>query len=79
MRNVGNIIPNADTFDPTNPSTEPGLLELGLKVNNIRHLVICGHGDCKAMHVLNTLRNEAHSSENLKNLTNMPIKAWLLK
>ena len=55
-RNVGNIMPHAKHFDPSNPFPEPAFLELGVEVNNIRHVVICGHSDCKAMGVLQSLK-----------------------
>ena len=35
-------MPHAKDFDPSNPSAEAGFLELGVVVNNIRHVVICG-------------------------------------
>lgn len=77
-RNVGNIVPHASHFDPSNPSPEPGVLELGVAVNNIRHVIICGHSDCKAMNLLHSMREEAPTI-NLKDLTHSPIRAWLLK
>jgi len=77
-RNVGNIMPHSKYFDPSNPSPEPGFLELGVSVNNIRHVVICGHSDCKAMHVLYSLKNQV-SDIKLSEFHNAPIKAWLLK
>jgi len=77
-RTVGNILPHAKDFDPSNPSAEAGFLELGVVVNNIRHVVICGHSNCKAMEVLYSLKNEAFNTK-LHELSNAPIKAWLLK
>ena len=55
-RNVGNIMPHFKHFDPSNPFPEPAFLELGVEVVNIRHVVICGHSDCKAMGVLQSLK-----------------------
>ena len=55
-RNVGNIMPHAKHFDPSNPFPEPGFLELGVEVVGISHVVICGHSDCKAMGVLQSLK-----------------------
>jgi len=77
-RNVGNVVPHARNFNPSNPSPEPGVLELGVAVNNIRHVVICGHSDCKAMNLLHSLREDAASIK-LNELSHSPIKAWLLK
>ena len=53
-------------------------MELGLVVNNIKHIVICGHSDCKAMGVLQTLKKDDANTQ-LNELTNSPIKAWLVK
>ena len=77
-RNVGNIMPHSKHFDPSNPYPEPGFLELGVSVNNIRHVVICGHSNCKAMEVLHSLKNQV-SDIKLSELRDAPIKAWLLK
>merc|ERR1719225_1157864 len=77
-RTVGNILPHAKDFDPSNPSAEAGFLELGVSVNNIRHVVICGHSNCKAMEVLLSLKNQV-SDIKLSELRKEPIKAWLLK
>jgi len=77
-RNVGNIMPHAKHFDPSNPFPEPAFLELGVEVVNIRHVVICGHSDCKAMGVLQSLKQDDVNTK-LNELTNSPIKATLLK
>lgn len=33
--------------DPERPATEPALLELGVLAQEIQHVVVCGHSDCK--------------------------------
>ena len=71
-------MPHSKHFDPSNPYPEPGFLELGVSVNNIRHVVICGHSNCKAMEVLLSLKNQV-SDIKLSELRDEPIKAWLLK
>lgn len=58
MRNAGNLVPNAQHFQDEFYSCEPAALELGCVVNQIRHIIVCGHSDCKAMNLLYHLRNE---------------------
>lgn len=57
VRNAGNIIPHSHHFQDECFSCEPAALELGCIVNSIRHVIVCGHSDCKAMNLLYTLRN----------------------
>lgn len=57
VRNAGNVIPHAQHFQDEYFSCEPAALELGCVVNNIRHIIVCGHSDCKAMNLLYTLRD----------------------
>jgi carbonic anhydrase len=42
---------------------EPAALELGCVVNDIRHIIVCGHSDCKAMNLLHALRDEEFASQ----------------
>lgn len=44
-------------------SCEPAALELGCIVNNIRHIIVCGHSDCKAMNLLYKLKSNEESSK----------------
>lgn len=57
VRNAGNIIPHSHHFQDEYFSCEPAALELGCIVNSIRHVIVCGHSDCKAMNLLYTLKN----------------------
>lgn len=74
VRNVGNLVPHVRDFDPYNPSPEPGALELGCAVNNIAHVIVCGHSDCKAMNLLYSMKDEVDHD-----FSSSPIKAWLHK
>lgn len=47
VRNAGNLIPNNDSLSFDSVTTEAGALELGCVIGNIRHVVVCGHSDCK--------------------------------
>lgn len=42
---------------------ESAALELGCVVNDIRHVIVCGHSDCKAMNLLYALRDEEFASQ----------------
>lgn len=57
VRNAGNIIPHSQHFQDEYFSCEPAALELGCVINGIRHIIVCGHSDCKAMNLLYTLRD----------------------
>ncbi|KAG4077403.1 hypothetical protein HA402_009804 [Bradysia odoriphaga] len=75
VRNAGNLIPHAQHFQDEYFSCEPAALELGCVVNNIRHIIVCGHSDCKAMNLLYSLRDPELAS--LDNRRISPLKAWL--
>lgn len=62
VRNAGNVIPNSHHFQDEYFSCEPAALELGCIVNDIRHVVVCGHSDCKAMNLLYQLRDPEFAS-----------------
>lgn len=62
VRNAGNLIPNSHHFQDEYFSCEPAALELGCVVNDIRHVVVCGHSDCKAMNLLYQLRDPEFAS-----------------
>ncbi|XP_047107500.1 beta carbonic anhydrase 1 isoform X1 [Schistocerca piceifrons] len=47
VRNAGNVIPNSQNFPEEVTTTEPAALELGCVINDIRHVIVCGHSDCK--------------------------------
>lgn len=43
-------------------TNEPAALELGCIVNDIKHIIVCGHSDCKAMNLLYKLQDAEFSS-----------------
>lgn len=63
VRNAGNLIPHAQHFQDEHYSCEPAALELGCVVNDIRHIIVCGHSDCKAMNLLYQLRDPEFASK----------------
>ncbi|XP_013382323.1 beta carbonic anhydrase 1 [Lingula anatina] len=58
VRNAGNLVPHSKGLGWHNATTEPGALVLGCQMGDIRHVVVCGHSDCKAMNLLYSMRNE---------------------
>lgn len=62
VRNAGNVVPHSQHFLDELTMCEPAALELGCVVNDIRHVIVCGHSDCKAMNLLYALRDEEFAS-----------------
>ncbi|PNF36232.1 hypothetical protein B7P43_G08694 [Cryptotermes secundus] len=75
VRNAGNLIPHSQHFLDEATTTEPAALELGCIVNDIKHIIVCGHSDCKAMNLLYSLQCQEFSSQ--KNRRISPLRAWL--
>lgn len=63
MRNAGNLIPHSQHFLDELTTNEPAALELGCVVNDIRHVIVCGHSDCKAMNLLYKLQDVKFASQ----------------
>uniref|UniRef100_A0A7I4Z052 Carbonic anhydrase n=1 Tax=Haemonchus contortus TaxID=6289 RepID=A0A7I4Z052_HAECO len=58
VRNAGNMIPDAPHYGTSSDisvTTEPAALELAITRGGIRHIIVCGHSDCKAMNLLHSL------------------------
>ncbi|KAK0076276.1 hypothetical protein PV326_010914 [Microctonus aethiopoides] len=75
VRNAGNVIPHSQHFADELTMCEPAALELGCVVNDIRHIIVCGHSDCKAMNLLYALRDDEYSSTINRRIS--PLRAWL--
>ncbi|KAL1140576.1 hypothetical protein AAG570_000506 [Ranatra chinensis] len=75
VRNAGNVIPHSQHFLDEYTTNEPAALELGCIVNNIRHVIVCGHSDCKAMNLLYSLRDSDLASKDNRRIS--PLRAWL--
>jgi len=77
VRNAGNLVPHSNLCGVEEITTEPAALELGCTMNAIKHVIVCGHSDCKAMNMLHTLRDsDAFSREQAKV---SPLMAWLMR
>ncbi|XP_073985491.1 carbonic anhydrase beta isoform X1 [Rhodnius prolixus] len=75
VRNPGNVIPHSQHFLDEYTTNEPAALELGCVLNDIRHIIVCGHSDCKAMNLLYKLRDEEYSSKINRRIS--PLRSWL--
>lgn len=75
VRNAGNLVPHACSYDPSTVTTEPAALELGCVINNIKDIIVCGHSDCKAMNLLYALQDPNFAS--LHNQRLSPLRAWM--
>lgn len=59
VRNAGNFVPAVETVSYDSVTTEPAALELSC-ANNVRHVFVCGHSDCKAINLLYQLKDQCH-------------------
>lgn len=75
IRNAGNLVPHSQFFQDEHFSCEPAGLELGCVVNNIRHIIVCGHSDCKAINLLYKLQDKEFASR--ENRIISPLRSWL--
>ncbi|VVC24333.1 Carbonic anhydrase [Cinara cedri] len=75
VRNAGNLIPHSQHFLDEYTTCEPAALELGCVHNDIRHVIVCGHSDCKAMNLLHLLRDTEFASIDNRRLS--PLRSWL--
>ena len=69
--------PFSTKVSPDHVSTEPAVFELACVVNNIRHVVVCGHSDCKA---INLLYDQHVSEKNLvenEEISFSPLRDWV--
>ncbi|CAG9771161.1 unnamed protein product [Ceutorhynchus assimilis] len=75
VRNAGNMVPHSQHFPDEQNTNEPAALELGCVVNDIRHIIVCGHSDCKAINLLYKLRDPEFASQQNRRLS--PLRSWL--
>ncbi|XP_077988628.1 beta carbonic anhydrase 1-like [Glandiceps talaboti] len=72
VRNAGNLIPHSRLFGSEGLNTEPAALELACVINDINHVIVCGHSDCKAMNALYDLKDNPYLDREKQ-----PFGAWL--
>jgi len=74
IRNAGNMVPHSSLVSDQSVATEPAVFELACVLNNVKHVVICGHSDCKAVNLLYDL----HTDPNAVNPTEFsPLRSWV--
>merc|ERR1719516_800586 len=74
VRNAGNMVPHASTVSPKAVATEPAVFELACSMNSIRHVVVCGHSDCKAVNLLYDMHSEPSESDTQ---VFSPLRSWV--
>ena len=57
--------------------TEPAVFELACVVNNIRHVVVCGHSDCKAINLLYNQHVSLKKSSEDEQHSASPLRDWV--
>ena len=68
-----NLIPSS-MVSKDRVATEPAVFELACVINNIKHIVICGHSDCKAVNMLYDIHTD-HAD--VEPTTFSPLRAWV--
>uniref|UniRef100_A0A915B0B3 Carbonic anhydrase n=1 Tax=Parascaris univalens TaxID=6257 RepID=A0A915B0B3_PARUN len=78
VRNGGNMVPPATHFgacgDEVLVATEPAALDLTLKRGGLKHAVVCGHSDCKAMSTLYKMHLHPKDFDEMS-----PLDHWIRK
>ncbi|XP_047034432.1 beta carbonic anhydrase 1 isoform X1 [Helicoverpa zea] len=69
VRNAGNLVPHSRHFKDEMTSCEPAALELGCITYDIRHIIVCGHSDCKAMNLLYKLKDDKETTTEKRRLS----------
>jgi len=74
VRNAGNMVPHSSLVSSKAAATEPAVLELACVMNSVKHVVICGHSDCKAVNLLYDLHTdpEQHQPASFS-----PLRHWV--
>lgn len=69
IRNVGNMIPCCgDDGHSSADESEAAAIEFAIQNLNVKHIIVCGHSECGAMHAILRGRNS---------LTTPHLRAWL--
>ncbi|KAF5400048.1 Carbonic anhydrase [Paragonimus heterotremus] len=76
VRNAGNFVPQVNSSDKE--CNVLGTLELACVRNKVNDIVICGHSDCKAMHLLNSM-GPSIMNDKLQTSQMTPLQQWVAK
>ena len=72
---MGNIIHRCSSLVSANSvATEPAVFELACVLNNVKHVVICGHSDCKAVNLLYDIYTDPNA---VKPSEFSPLRSWV--
>lgn len=75
VRNAGNMVPHSSKVSPTAVATEPAVLELACVINTVKHVVVCGHSDCKAVNLLYNLHTDPVTRHS--DISHGPLSSWI--
>jgi len=75
VRNAGNMVPHSSLVSSQSTATEPAVLELACVMNSVKHVVICGHSDCKAVNLLYDIHTDPQ--QELATPSFSPLRHWV--
>eukprot|EP00088_Acartia_fossae_P001374 TRINITY_DN10533_c0_g1_i2.p1 TRINITY_DN10533_c0_g1~~TRINITY_DN10533_c0_g1_i2.p1 ORF type:complete len:309 (+),score=56.90 TRINITY_DN10533_c0_g1_i2:96-1022(+) len=77
VRNAGNMVPHSSKVSLTAVATEPAVLELACVLNTVKHVVVCGHSDCKAINLLYSLYSDPDTRSS--DVAKGPLSSWITR
>jgi len=75
IRNAGNMVPHSSLVTASSTATEPAVLELACVMNQVKHVVICGHSDCKAVNLLYDIHTDPSYQSSAPSFS--PLRNWV--
>jgi len=75
VRNAGNMVPHSSLVSGQATATEPAVLELACVMNSVKHVVICGHSDCKAVNLLYDIHTDPDYQKAAPSFS--PLRNWV--
>ncbi|XP_072039829.1 beta carbonic anhydrase 1-like [Amphiura filiformis] len=74
IRSAANVISRSEGHLIGQPNTDAVGLELAIKLQGVRHIVVCGHADCKAITVIQDLQANVAGGEFSRDTE--PFSSW---
>lgn len=75
IRNAGNLVPHSSLVSGQATATEPAVMELACAMNKVKHVVVCGHSDCKAVNLLYDIHADPTYQANAPSFS--PLRNWV--
>jgi len=75
VRNAGNMMPHSSLVSAQAVATEPAVLELACHLNSVKHVVVCGHSDCKAVNLLYDIHKDPNYKASAPSYS--PLRNWV--